>query len=178
MRNMERIVISCRLNVETQYDRPNTNLWNNLQKTSKLILNQFSSAYGAGSLPCLGSGDRDVKAAAREGKAITEKLNTIFASLLCGGFPSRSAETCRYTDLKLKHLYKRLWNKKERHKPPGPDSRQLSVQSTLWVTELCHSWCLGCGEKLSGTWGRDGGHMMPVFTGVPAEKEGAAGPSS
>lgn len=49
MRNVERIVISCRLNAETQYSRPNMNLWNNLQKTSKL--NHFASACGAGSLP-------------------------------------------------------------------------------------------------------------------------------
>ncbi|KAK4830841.1 hypothetical protein QYF61_013770 [Mycteria americana] len=55
----------------------------------------------------------------------------------------RSAETCRQTGPKWKHLYKSLWNKKERHKPPRPDSRQLSVQRTLWVAELCHS----CGTE-------------------------------
>lgn len=49
MRNMGRIVISCRLNVETQYDRPNMNPWNNLQKRSRLTLSDFCSARGAGS---------------------------------------------------------------------------------------------------------------------------------
>lgn len=158
------------------------NLWNVLQKTSKLklILKRVSKRIRSRTptRAPLGSDHHGVKAAPREGKAVTEKLNTIFASLLRGGFPFSSTETCRLTDLKVKRPYKRLRNKKERHKPPGADSGQLSVQSTLGVTELRRSRGPGCGEKQSGTWGRDGGHVAPVSTGVAAEKEGATGPSS
>lgn len=101
-----------------------------------------------------GSDGPGIRAAPREGKATTEEINRIFASLLQGGFPS-ATQTCRQTD---------------------PEVTEQAPASRTWSSPRVTAVPWRCPAAGTGTVGPGAGTAGAACS--PAEREGAAGPSS